>query len=577
MILKALCDYYDRRGDLPKHGTELKQIAFLIVIDKDGNFIRFEDRRDKEHKNGQDFIVPKSVGRTSAVKSNYLWDNGKYVLGLNDSDDRKCYEAFRQKIEGALEEMPNSVELNAVKCFYSKDYAELIGQMGNDSLWGEIEKNAAKNFSFLLNGDAEIVAEKSKLFLNDESSEKSADNEGVCLITGEKGELVEVASPTSLPGQIGGKLVAFQVNSGYDSYGKSQMFNSPISADAEFKYSMALNTMLASGSRNKFVVGERTFVFWASANNSQVEKEVESAVFSMFGFQEAKDDDPNERIDAARKVFESIYSGSLKTDVNDRFFILGVTPNSARIAVVYWNECPLKDFAKNIYAHFSDMEIVDTRKSKMPYCGLRTMVSAVTRGGKVSDAQPNLPEMIIKSIMQNTPYPYPLYRSCISRVRAEQDEDRQSVTIARAAILKAYLNRQRYNNNNINLKEMVDKENTNQGYLCGRLFAVLERIQESANGIQTIRTRYMNAASATPAAVFPTVMNLSVHHEEKLEKGRQIWFDGLKSEIIGKMESNGFPPHLSLQDQGRCFVGYYQQRQDFFTKKNTDEETTEVK
>ena len=115
---------------------------------------------------------------------------------------------------------------------------------------------------------------------------------------------------------------------------------------------------------------------------------------------------------------------------------------------------------------------------------------------------------------------------------------------------------------------MIDKENSNQGYLCGRLFAVLERIQERANGASTIRSRYMNAASATPIAVFPTILNLSVQHAEKLDKGVQIWFEQIKSEIVDKIMAEGFPCHLSLPDQGRFFVGYYHQRQCFFTKKD---------
>ena len=78
----------------------------------------------------------------------------------------------------------------------------------------------------------------------------------------------------------------------------------------------------------------------------------------------------------------------------------------------------------------------------------------------------------------------------------------------------------------------------------------------------------MNAASATPIAVFPTILNLSVHHAEKLDKGVQLWFEQIKSEIVDKIMAEGFPCHLSLPDQGRFFVGYYHQRQCFFTKKD---------
>jgi CRISPR-associated protein Csd1 len=167
--------------------------------------------------------------------------------------------------------------------------------------------------------------------------------------------------------------------------------------------------------------------------------------------------------------------------------------------------------------------------------------------------------------MQEIPYPVTLYAACLRRIRAEQ-----KIMISRAAILKAYLNRIN-DNNNQKLKVMLDKENMNQGYLCGRLFATLEYIQERANNIHTIRERYMNAASATPAAVFSTILNLSNHHIEKLEKGAQIFFEGLKGEIMQKIAANGFPAHLDLNDQGRFFVGYYHQRQEFYKKNETSE------
>ncbi len=118
---------------------------------------------------------------------------------------------------------------------------------------------------------------------------------------------------------------------------------------------------------------------------------------------------------------------------------------------------------------------------------------------------------------------------------------------------------------------ILDKENQNQGYLCGRLFAVLDKIQEDANGIHSIRERYMNAASATPSMVFATVLNLSTHHIEKLNPGGQVFYEKLKQEIISKLDAKGFPPHLNLQDQGRFFVGYYHQRQDLFMSKENKE------
>ena len=243
-----------------------------------------------------------------------------------------------------------------------------------------------------------------------------------------------------------------------------------------------------------------------------------------------------------------------------------MAPNAARIAVTYWAELPLRRFAETISRHFDDMEVVDTRQEKKPYTALRKIISTVTLGGKVSDVTPNLPEAVVKSIFEGLPYPQTLFASCIRRIRAESGEkDKNAVHITRAAIIKAYLNRLK--NNEQKIQVMLDKENTNQGYLCGRLFAVLDKIQEEANNQHSIRERYMNSASSTPAAVFSTILNLSNHHVENLKnEGRKVYFEKLKQEIISKIDADGFRPQLNLQDQGRFFIGYYHQRQDFFTK-----------
>ena len=562
MILKALYDYYKRCDNLPAKGMEEKEIGFLIVLSPKGEFLRFEDcRTGKDH--ARLYLVKKHVGRSSAAVANYLYDNSAYVLGYSDKSNGKeqlYFDTFKTQIEDIAEAFPDSNEILAVKAFYDNSREEIIQTVSQDPLWEDIKKNLSKKystFSFRIEGDLRIVAEKKEIL---QLEEKDSSDATFCLVSGEYGVPVDTTTATMIPGsQATAKLVAFQVNSGYDSYGKSKCGNAPISEEAEFAYTTALNSMLQKGSRNKFMLGTRTFVFWA-ANNNEASMETEESLFDLLGFSEDANDDPNAKIMKVRKVFESIYSGIMKTGLDDKFYILGLAPNSARIAVVYWSETTLKDFAEKILRHFSDMEIHDTRKDKKPYMGIREIISSVTLGGKMSDATPNLPEAVVKSIFQGLPYPQTLYSACLRRIRAEQ-----KLTIMRAAIIKAYLNRQSNNNKKIDI--MLDKDNNNQGYLCGRLFAVLDKIQEDANNISSIRERYMNAASATPSAVFATILNLSVHHSEKLDEGRRIYFEKIKQEILDKVSADGFPTHLDLQDQGRFFVGYYHQRQDFFTSK----------
>ena len=566
MILKALYDYYHRCGDLPAFGMELKEIGFIIVIDKRGNFLRFEDRRiDK--KSALQFLVKKSVGRSSAPVANYLYDNSQYVFGYSDKGDmesmRKYFDTFKAKVRHIYDMFPNNEVMQALYAFYQQEPSDMVDVMKNDSLWDDINKNLNKKystFSFLIDGDTEIVASKREL-INLECGGNEVDG-SICLVTGRHSKTVEITTATAIQGsQATAKLVAFQVNSGYDSYGKSKGHNAPISEEAEFAYTTALNHLLCSGSHNKFIIGSRTFLFWASSN-SEAAKMSEDSLFALLGRAEEDNDNPNRRIELVRRTFMSIYNGTLPTNKDDKFFILGLAPNSARIAVVYWNELPLREFAGLISKHFTDMEIVDTRKDKKPYVGLHSILGNVTLGGKSSDATPNLPDAVVKSIFQGLPYPVSLLQACIRRIRAEQ-----SVNIGRAAIIKAYLNRL----NNKKLDIMLDKENQNQGYLCGRLFAVLDKIQDDANNIHSIRERYMNAASSTPATVFATILNLSAHHLEKLNEGKQVFYEKLKQEIIAKLDADGFPAHLDLQDQGRFFVGYYHQRQAFFMGKENKE------
>lgn len=563
MILKALYDYYYRSDNLPARGMEEKEIGFLLVLSSDGCFLRFEDcRLGRDH--ARTYLVKKHVGRSSAAVANYLYDNSAYVLGYSDKSNGKeqiYFDTFKERVHSIAAIYPGHKDLHALKAFYDNGRKSILSMVSQDPLWEDIKKNLSKKystFSFRIEGDLRIIAEKKEILqleANDNTQESN-----LCLVSGKHGASVETTTATMIPGsQAIAKLVAFQVNSGYDSYGKTKCGNAPISEEAEFAYTTALNTMLQKGSRNKFMLGTRTFVFWAS-NNNEASMETEESLFDLLGFSEDANDDPNAKIMKVRRVFESIYSGIMKTGLDDKFYILGLAPNSARIAVVYWSETTLKDFAEKILRHFSDMEIHDTRKDKKPYMGIREIISSVTLGGKMSDATPNLPEAVVKSIFQGLPYPATLYSACLRRIRAEQ-----KLTITRAAIIKAYLNRQSNNNKKIDI--MLDKGNNNQGYLCGRLFAVLDKIQEEANNISSIRERYMNAASATPSTVFATILNLSQHHAEKLNEGRKISFEKIKQEIFDKLPADGFPTHLDLQDQGRFFVGYYHQRQDFFTSK----------
>lgn len=575
MILNALCDYYDLKKDsMPGFGTEFKEIHFVIVIDSEGRFVRFEDLRDAKKKRGQQFNVRRAVVRASGVKANYLYDNGTYVLGLKDEGkaakranaEAEKLLAFAGKIFAAAEALTDNQELKALAAFYraymSPDRDRTA--MESDPLWNDVKAAAAQNMTFRLNGDTEIIAEKAQLISLDTCDETPDSDvaEAICLITGTKCHPVVLTAATMIPGsQATAKIVSFQTSQGYDSYGKSQCHNAPISPEAEFKFSSALKHLLGSR-RNKFLLANRTFLFWSTCKDKDTESSLDLGLMALFG---SRDLSPDTGVNQIKDIFTAIYSGKLKTAGDDRFYILGLAPNSARIAVSYWAEMSVKEFAAHILRHFDDMDISDSRGDDKPYAGLYNMVAACISEEKVSDCKTKMPEQIAKSIFSGTPYPMTMLSGCINRLRASKP-----LTRTRAAIMKAYLNRN--TNNQTPISPMLNADNTNPGYLCGRLFAVVDKIQQQANNIHTIRERYMNSASATPAAIFPTILKLSNHHREKLSEGSRIHYEKLIQEILDKFD-DAMPTLLRLEDQSRFFLGYYQQMQDFYTPKSdkTDE------
>lgn len=126
----------------------------------------------------------------------------------------------------------------------------------------------------------------------------------------------------------------------------------------------------------------------------------------------------------------------------------------------------------------------------------------------------------------------------------------------------------------------LDKENKNQAYLCGRLFAVLEREQELAAGVtlnRTIKDSYFASAAARPAVTFPKLLQLAQHHMKKVEKkskGMAVNLEKLQEIIINELTGE-FASTLPLTEQGKFIIGYYQQRQSFFEKQDKNGDVKE--
>ena len=580
MILQALCDYYDRKARVPDEalappGFEWKEIPFVILLQPDGTFLKIDDTREGTGRNrrAKSFLVPqgsKRSGSKAYETAFFLWDNPLYLLGYSPDPDKAqnatLYQAsFRASVDRLLEETGGDSGVKAVQAFLAGDEWKKAA----DRFRSMVDAKGTENCTFRLAGldslildRPGVVAALSRLAAEDGGAAKE-----VCLVTGTNRPVARLhPAIRGVRGAqtTGANIVSFNLDA-FESYGKDQGSNAPVSQQAAFAYTTALNHLLRRDSRQKMPVGDATVVFWA-----EKPAPMESLMEDLFG--EPPKDDPDRLAQAVRALYEAPRAGtSLLGDEETRFFVLGLSPNASRLSVRFWVVTTVGQLAGNIRRHFDDLRIVHGPKEPDALPIFRLLVNLASQG-KADNIPPNLAGEMMRSVLSGKAYPRALLSAAIGRSRAEQSSDRGPVPYARAAVLKACLNRE-MQAGRVEGKEMMvglDQGNDNVGYRLGRLFAVLEKAQEEASpGINaTIRDRYYGAASCSPGSVFPTLMRLKNHHVAKLEnRGRAVNLERLISEIVGEVQD--FPSILSLPDQGRFALGYYHQRQRFF-EKNTD-------
>ncbi|MCU0835091.1 MAG: type I-C CRISPR-associated protein Cas8c/Csd1 [Chromatiaceae bacterium] len=585
MILQALADYYWRKQSdpdpaerLPAYGLEEKEIAFVIELDADGTLIGVGDTRTGEGKQrvGQRFLVPQGVKKTSGVAANLLWDNAEYLLGVPDpkkleskrrDGEEKAADylarlgemraAFRAKVEALPEPAKSDPGTRAVLAFLTGLDRAVLESL---PVWPDI-LSGAPLLSFRLHGDLDLVCQRSAVIAIATRGGGDA-CDGHCLLTGEAAPIERLH--TAIKGvwgaqTSGANIVSFNLDA-FRSYGKEKGENAPIGKPAAFAYTTALNNLLSKGSRQRLQVGDASTVFWAERPN-----DLENLVPDLFG--EPGKDNPDAGTDALRALYTAVQSGRFAVgDGQDRFHVLGLAPNAARISIRFWETAPALELARRILRHFEALRIA--RGPRDPeHLSLFRLLAACAVQGKADNIPPTLGGDVMRAILQDLPYPATLLHATVLRCRAEQ-----RVTYPRAAVIKAWLIRagrvQRPAPTPFEkeILPMLDPDNPSPAYRMGRLFAALEKIQEEASPSlnATIRDRYYGAASGTPVAVFPALLRLKNHHLGKLNPGRSVNLERLLGEILS--EVHDFPTHLSMPDQGRFALGYYHQRQAFFTR-----------
>jgi CRISPR-associated protein Csd1 len=517
------------------------------------------------------YLVPQGEKKTAGIKANLLWDSAAYVIGLDTNRKSKAEAtpqmAFKARIEALPEPAASDPGVMAVRAALDRnDWAVVQAHPA----WSVIaETNAV--MSFRLVGDNEdLICQRPELVATGFGPTDTDAVRRLCLVDGTTTPIQRLHP--AIKGvwgaqSSGANIVSFNARA-FESYGKTerQGENAPVGERAAFAYTTALNHLLEAGSRQRVQVGDASTVFWSDTEN-QFDGEFTLADF----FGETKDD-PSRGTRAVQALFASMHSGQVPVgDAKTNFYVLGLAPNAARVSIRFWLKAPWSELAPRILRHFEDLKVVRRFDSDPPAPSMFRLLSSLALLGKLDNVPPRLAGEWMRAILEGLPYPAALLNAAVNRCKAEQD-----VSYLRAAILKAWLNREHRRSHpqdqpdNQYFKENLDMDQTDTPYRLGRLFAVLERIQERAmpDINATIRDRYYGAASTTPVAVFTTLIRLKNAHLKKLSDRDNGFFEDLIGKILKPLAD--FPRQMTLPEQGRFALGYYHQRQDLFTRKNAE-------
>lgn len=580
MILQALVEHYEdlaAQGKLPRPGWSDANISYALYINDAGELEQAVSLKQEEERGKKKVLAPRPmslpapVKRSSGVSSNFLWDNSSYILGIDEKGkpqrSLECFAACKALHHRLLDGV-DSPAARAVLAFFDRWNPETARE--RPSLADKLED--------ILTG-ANLVFRCPSGFPQEDPLIREAwqthyDGLGdgpelVCLVTGKKGP-AELVHP-SIKGVAGAQssgaaLVSFNADA-FCSYGRTQNLNAPTSKYAAFAYTSALNHLLADRD-HVGRIGDTTVLFWASGGQKTYQSAWAACFFGAPTVYTASD---------LQKMMLDLCQGKpvvfdeTQLDPSTTFYVLGLSPNAARLSVRFFLKNSFGNFIRNIQAHQQRLEIVrpsfDKFETIPPW---KLLDETVNQNSRDKSPAPGLAGETMRAILSDAPYPATLLNGVSLRIRAERE-----ITRGRAAILKAYYTKLAEVSGRENpdmpkevLTVSLNSDSTNIPYNLGRLFSVLEAIQSSANpGVNTtIKDKYFNSASATPSRVFPSLINLAQKHLRKLDKGLGISYSKQLTELTAKL-GEGFPDRMTLPQQGAFQLGYYHQTQARYQKK----------
>ena len=570
MILQALTELFEdlvRQGKLSAPGWSNAKISYALCLDESGALVAVMPTQHEETVGKKTLLrpnlisLPSTVTRTVGILPNFLWDNSSYLLGVDEKGkperSLRCFQAAAELHHQLLSDVdtPAAKAILAYFDTWEPENARSCPALA-DSLQ-EILKGG--NLTFQVNGifardDTAIQAAWSRHYDGSDGELQQ------CLVTGKLDTAVAVHP--AIKGVAGAQssgaaMISFNAPA-FCSYGKEQSLNAPVGKYAAFAYTAALNYLLADKT-NRHQIGDTTVVCWAKGAEPQY---TDFADFSLFGDNLPEEWTEDDLHDAMKKLADGLPCPELSLNPDHPFYILGLSPNSARLSVRFFCRDSFGNLAKHVNEHYERLKILGSRYRFMPLWVL--LGATVNQNSKDKSPSPVMAGAVARAVFTGSYYPASLLEATMLRIRAERD-----ITPGRAAILKAYYLK---NPHDLCPKEVLtvslNESSTNIPYTLGRLFAVYEAVQEAANpGLNaTIKDKYFNSASATPAVIFSILGNLSQKHLRKLEAGQRIYYEKQISALKGVL-GESYPTRLSLPEQGSFDLGYYHQNQFRYTKK----------
>jgi CRISPR-associated protein Csd1 len=580
MILQALVDYYEvlaRKGEIARPGWANVKVSYALEIDENGRLLQVLPLKTEKQVGKKTVMEPRPMElpaptkRTVGIDANFLWDNSAYFLGFDGKGKperaRQCFDAAKERHISILNGL-NDKFASAI-CHFFESW-EVPAARENTHLTAyidDLEKGA--NLVFWFNG--EFPNENNALSQAWQSYYDGDDGSGEqmrCLVTGEK--VTPVPTHPAVKGvqgaqSSGAALVSFNAPA-FCSYEREQNINAPVGKYAAFAYTTALNRLLADTKHVKRI-GDTTVVYWAR----DAEERYQDAFSKLLDGGDENimtDDDMDYFMNAITRGDAADWDG-IPLHPDNRFYVLGLAPNAARLSVRFFLSDGFGNFVQHIKNHYDNLKIVSDGRSKWQNIPLWALLRE-TVNGNASDksSSPQMSGDTLRAVLTGGRYPATLYQQTLLRIRAEQ-----KINHGRAAIIKAYLlrntDREEYKEA---LKVELNESTTYQPYVLGRLFSVLAEIQERASGVTTIKDRYFTSACATPAVVFPTLLKLAEAHMKKMDGGLRTSYKKQLGELTSMITEN-CPAHLPLYDQGIFQLGYYHQTQKRYEKKNKTADT----